>query len=266
MPILALFDSSSEINAIHSIFVQELRLSIRSTDVEVQKIDGTTLDTYKIIVAVVSVTNKANQVRFFEKTFLVANVSPKVVFGMFFLILSSINVNLTGQKLYWRTYTTKKVFSTTIRIELGCKKGFVTATLDPESEIFVIHVASLSFIALSSFFPLELDIYPSYRPQISGLIIEEASTKVPVKYSDFADVFSPDLGSRFLEHTRINNCTIKLVNGQQPSYIPIYSLEPVELEILKAYIETNLANGFIKLSKSFTSAPNLFDWKSGGFL
>ena len=74
------------------------------------------LDIYKMIVAAFSVVDKANQVRFFEKTFLMANVSPKVVFGIFFLTLSSTNIDFSGQKLCLRTYTTKKAFSTTKRI------------------------------------------------------------------------------------------------------------------------------------------------------
>ena len=41
---------------------------------------------------------------------------------------------------------------------------------------------------------------------------------------------------------------------------------PVELETLKTYIETNLANGFIKPSKSLAGTPILFDRKSDGFL
>ena len=68
------------------------------------------------------------------------------------------------------------------------------------------------------------------------------------------------------KHTGINNHATKLVDGcQQPLYGPIYNLEPVELEILKAYIETNLANGFIRLSKFHTGALILFDRKSNGF-
>ena len=39
----------------------------------------------------------------------------------------------------------------------------------------------------------------------------------------------------------------------------------MELEILKAYIETNLANSFIRLSKSPAGAPILFNWKSNSF-
>ena len=77
------------------------------------------------------------------------------------------------------------------------------------------------------------------------MIAEEALTKVPAKYLDFADVFFPDLASELPEHTGINDYAIKLVDGQQPPYGPIYSLRPVELETLKTYIEVNLANGFI---------------------
>ena len=39
----------------------------------------------------------------------------------------------------------------------------------------------------------------------------------------------------------------------------------MELETLKAYIETNLANEFIRSLKSPVEAPILFDQKSNGF-
>ena len=93
------------------------------------------------------------------------------------------------------------------------------------------------------------------------MIAEEALTKVPAEYSDFADVFSPDLATKLPEHTEINIYAIDLEEGKQPPYEPIYSLGPVELEILKTYIETNLANGFIHPSKSPAGAPILFDKK-----
>ncbi len=52
----------------------------------------------------------------------------------------------------------------------------------------------------------------------------------------------------------------------QPSYGPIYSLRPVELETLKAYIENNLANGFIKPSMSPVKVLIFFDKKSDSSL
>ena len=140
------------------------------------------------------------------------------------------------------------------------KKEFAVAALVPESRTFVVHVTSLSSDALPSSSSLELDVHLFRRPQVSGLIAEKASMKVSAEYSDFADVFSLDLASEPLKHIEINDHAMKLVDGcQQPPYGPIYSLKPMELETLKAYIKTNLADGFIKPSKSLASAPILFD-------
>ena len=95
----ALIDSRSEVNTIHLTFAKQLGLPIRPTDVGAQKIDGTTLDTNGMVVAAFSVVDKANRVRFFEETFLVANVSPEVVLGMPFLTLSNADVDFSGRDL-----------------------------------------------------------------------------------------------------------------------------------------------------------------------
>ena len=260
--IQALIDSGSEVNAIHLTFVKQLGLPIKPTDVGAQKIDRTTLDTYGMVVVAISVEDKANQVKFFEETFLVANVSPEVVLGMLFLTLSGADVDFSGRELRWRTYTTEEVLPTTRRVELVGKKEFAAAALDPEHETYVVHVASLSSAPLVA----SLDVHPFRRPQISGLIAEEAPTKVSTAYSDFADVFSPDLATELPKHTEINTHAIDLEEGKQPPYGPIYTLGPVELETLKTYIETNLANGFIHPSNSPTGAPILFDKKPNGSL
>ena len=94
---LALLDSGSEINNIYLTFAWELELPIRQRDIGAQKINNTILNIFEIIVVAFSVTNMANQVRFFEEIFLVANVSPKVIFGMSFLTLSSANVDFLGR-------------------------------------------------------------------------------------------------------------------------------------------------------------------------
>ena len=94
-----LVDLGSEVNGIYPSFAKQLGLSIQPTDVGAQKIDGTTQDIHGMVVAAFSVVDKANRVRFFEETFLVANVSLKVVFGIPFLTLSGADVDFSGQKL-----------------------------------------------------------------------------------------------------------------------------------------------------------------------
>ena len=263
----AFLDSGSKVNIIYLTFAQELRLSIRPTDVGAEKADGTMLDTYGIVVTVFSMMNKANQVRFFEKSFLVANISPKIVFGILFFTLSSGDVDFLGWKLRWKTYTTEEALPTTRHVKLVSKKEFTAAALDSEYETYVVHIGSVSSNVLPSSSLLKLNVHLSCRPQVSSLIAEEALTKIPAEYSDFVKIFSPDLISELLKHNGINNHAIKLVKDcQQPPYESISSLRLMELETLKAYIKTHLANGFIKPSKSPANAPILFDQKSNGSL
>ena len=181
MSMSALLDSASEVNAIHLTLGQKLKLPVRPTNVGAQKLDSTMLNTFGIVVTAFLVTDKANQVRFFEETFLVANVSPEVVLGILFFTLSGADVDFLGWELRWKTYTAEETLSTTRRVELVGKKEFAAIALDPESETFVVHVASLSSDGLPSSSPL--DVHPSRRPQISGLNAEDAFTTVPAKFS-----------------------------------------------------------------------------------
>ena len=95
----ALIDSGSKENAIHPTFAKQLGLSIKQTDVGVQKIDDTMLDIYGLVVAVFLVIDKANRVRFFEETFLMANISPEVVLRMYFLTLSDADIDFSDREL-----------------------------------------------------------------------------------------------------------------------------------------------------------------------
>ena len=249
----ALINSKSEVNVNHPTLVKELGLSIRSTDIGVQKINGTMLDTYGIVVAAFSVTNKANWVRFFEEIFLVANVSPEVVLDMSFLTLSGANVDFLDRELRWRTYTIEEVLSTIKCIELVGKKEFAAVALDPEHETFIIHVASLNLVS---------GIHPNKEAQIAFWLTKEV--KIPGEYSDFTNVFSEEKALVLPEQTELNEHAIHLKDGKQPPCGPIYSLGPVELETLKTYIKTHLKTGFIRPFKFPAGAPILFDKKSDG--
>ena len=107
-------------------------------------------------------------------------------------------------------------------------------------------------------------IHPTWKAQIASLLAEKIT--VPAKYLDFADVFSKELAKVLSEHIGINKHSIKLEDGKQPPYGPIYSLGLVELKTLKTYIETNLANGFIWPSKFPAETPILFVCKPNGSL
>lgn len=60
---------------------------------------------------------------------------------------------------------------------------------------------------------------------------------------------------------RINEYTIKLIDGKKSSYEPIYSLSSVEIEILKIFIKIYLKTRFIQPFKSLTNIYIFFDKK-----
>ncbi len=89
----ALLNSRSKVNAMCQAFAQKLGLKICKTNIGVQKIDGTTLETYGMVVFTFSVTDKDGRERFFEKSFLLADVKPDLVLGMLFLTMRNANVD-----------------------------------------------------------------------------------------------------------------------------------------------------------------------------
>ena len=95
----ALIDSGSEVNAMAPAYAKKLGLRIRKTDVSAQKIYGSTLETYGMVIAGFQVQDKFGKARFFQKTFLVADTSVKVVLGMPFLALSKVEVNFAEKEL-----------------------------------------------------------------------------------------------------------------------------------------------------------------------
>ena len=98
-PVSALLDLGSEVNTMYPVFVEKLGLVVQIINIGAQKIDGTTFETYKIVVAAFLVTDQADKIRFFEETFLVANVNRNIVLEMSFLILSNVNVDFSKKEL-----------------------------------------------------------------------------------------------------------------------------------------------------------------------
>ena len=106
-----------------------------------------------------------------------------------------------------------------------------------------------------------MQVYSKKQAQIKALLFDEALTKVPAKYSNYSNVFSMGNIVELPKNTRMNKYAIKLEKSKQPLFGLIYNLKPVELKTLKNYIKTNLANGFIRLSKSPAKAPIFFNKK-----
>ena len=233
----ALLDSGSKVNAMNPNFAWKLGLRVWKTNVGAQKIDGSALKTFGMVIADFQVENKANRPKFFQETFLVSDTQFEVILEMPFLKISNADMLFGEGTLTWKTYTTNEALPTTKQVQIIDKKDFVIAALDANSETFVMHVA---------FWEQEgMPVHFEKQAQVGALLFNKAPTEVPAKYSDYSNVFSAEHVAELPENTGINKHAIKMEKSKQPPFGPIYSLGPVELETLKTYIETNLANGFI---------------------
>ena len=244
--VLALLDSWSKVNAMILAYTAHLGLKVKVTNVGVQKIDGSSLATYGMVIAAFQIVDKLSCSRFFQETFLLANISIKVVLGMPFLTLSNVDIQFAEKKLTWKTYTTKEALPITCLVEIINQKEFAKAALDDNIDAFVVYVSSLE---------LRMSIHPARKAQLALLLTKEVI--VPTKYWDFADVLLEKSANVLSERTRANKHAIELEEGKELSYEHIHSLEPVEFETFKTYIKTNLANGFIRVLKSLVGAAIL---------
>ena len=73
-------------------YASRLGFQIYRTDIRAQKIDGLTLKIFEIVLASFQIEDKFRRIRFFQETFLLADINTEIVLGMLFLILSNANV------------------------------------------------------------------------------------------------------------------------------------------------------------------------------
>lgn len=138
---------------------------------------------------------------------------------MSFFLFSNTNVQFVEiKKLTRRNHTALPALLITKKVELTDMKKFSAVVLDTKLENFVLYVAALPVMT----------IHASRKAQIKALIAKKALSKLPAEYSDYADVFSPDIAIKLPEHIGINNYLIDIMEEKKLPYSLIYSLSPVE--------------------------------------
>ena len=163
---------------------------------------------------------------------------------------------------------TNKALPIIERVQLVNPKEFVIAALDVDSKTIIVHVAvrEREKIAMNPARKAHIKAQSGAQTQdkawIGALLFDKAPTEILVEYYDYSNVFLAENAAELPENTGMNEHAIKLEGDKQTLFRPIYSLGSVELKMLKIYIKTNLANGFIRLSKSPAGTLILFDWKS----
>ena len=165
-----------------------------------------------------------------------------MILGMSFLKISNVDMLFGKETLTWKFYTTNEALLTTKQVQIVDLKELIIAAFNADSETFVVHVTIWE--------QKEMPVHLEKQVQVGALLFDEASIEVLAEYSDYSNVFSVKNVAKVPENTGINEYAIELEESKQPLFGPIYNLGLVELEILKIYIKINLANGFIRPSKT----------------
>ena len=141
--IRALLNSGSKVNAMSPAYTKKLGLKTWKTNVGAQKIHGSALKTFGMVITDFQIEDKGNRLKFFQETFLVADTKFKMILGMPFLKLSKADMSFGGGTFTWKSYITNKALPTTEQVQIIDPKEFIIAALDADSENFVVHVAIL---------------------------------------------------------------------------------------------------------------------------
>jgi len=95
------------------------------------------------------------------------------------------------------------------------------------------------------------------------LTVEQIKARLPPEYQDLYEAFLKKKADALPPH-RLYDHKIELVPGQKAPYARNRPLSPMELRVVKRWLDDNLANGFIRPSKSSAACPILLAQKPGG--
>ena len=120
--IQALINSGCKVNAMTPAHITKLSFKVWRINVGAEKIDGSLLAIYRMVIAAFQALYKLGRACFFQESFLLSDTSMEVILGMPFLTFSNADIQFAEKELTWRSYITKKALLTTQRVELTDKK------------------------------------------------------------------------------------------------------------------------------------------------
>ena len=146
---------------------------------------------------------------------------------------------------------------TTCRVNIIEPEDFAELAINKDADCFAIHASQV--VSAN-----EPSMHQDRQDHIARANVAR-TVNLPPKYVEYFDVFSDSDAAKLSSHGSANHI-IDLIDEKQSSYDPIYSLNEVELNTLRDYIEINLANDFIRSSTSSTKSLILFIKKPDGGL
>ncbi len=253
----ALADSGAEVNIINRVTARKMGLPVLNTNIGLSAIHGKAVKTYGMHYIEFQQEDEQGRVRYFQDTFLAADIDTRMILGMPWLTMANPNIDWVKRSFQWRTYTAAVALMTTCRVNIIEPEDFAELAINKDADCFAIHASQV--VSAN-----EPSVHQDRQDHIARANVAR-TVDLPPEYVEYSDVFSDSGAAELPSHGPADHA-IDLIDEKQPPYGPIYSLNEVELDTLRGYIETNLANGFIRPSTSPAGSPILFVKKPGGGL
>ena len=101
-----------------------------------------------MVIAAFQIKDKLGRAQFFQKIFLLADSSMKMIIEIPFHTFSNADIQFAEKKLTWRFYTTEKALLITRQVKLINKKKFAKTKIDENVEAFVVYITSFTLKTL----------------------------------------------------------------------------------------------------------------------
>ncbi len=230
----ALVDTASDLNLIRKDIAEHLCLRPLFPARAATQAGGTPLKTYSIFHERLQITDSFGTHLDARDPLTSANIKVPILLGLPWLLHHNLILNLDPMTIQWRDSSSTVTDSIEEPLDLGS-----LIQIPPDFQVMQVQLGTLDES------------------------LEEPT--IPKAYRDLANIFSPSNANSLPPH-RDEDHAIELEPGKTPPFGPLYNLSEYQLKTLREYIDKNLANGFIRPSKSSAGAPVLFTPKPDGTL
>lgn len=118
-------DSGSKANLISQAYATQFPLKIIDTSWGLATINKQQISTQDMVIAGFEITDSADHTRWFEETFLIADISQQVVLGTPFLKLGDPNMSWSVRTFHLRQWDLETALVTTNRVDIINPKDFI---------------------------------------------------------------------------------------------------------------------------------------------
>ena len=126
----ALADSDAEINIIHRTTAKRMGLPLLNTNIGLSAIHGEAVEIYGMHYIEFQQDDNQGHVRYFQDTFLAADISTRMILDMSWLAMANPNIDQAKRTFKWREYTAAVALTTTYRVDVIEPEEFAKLALD----------------------------------------------------------------------------------------------------------------------------------------